>query len=195
MYEFSNTGSVLSGASGYMGSAYGLYGLAVDASGSVWGVYNTGSLQVPGGLVKLSNTGSYVSGANGYAGGGLWLPAEAKIDGAGNVWVADAGSPYASAELFGSVSEFSNSGLAISGANGYMGAGFYDSPYNFPAAVAYPSGIAIDGSGDVWVANQYGAPSFVTEFIGAAAPVMTPIAAGLPATPTADGSSKLGTRP
>ena len=26
-------------------------------------------------------------------------------------------------------------------------------------------------------------------------PVITPIAAGLPATPTADGSSKLGTRP
>jgi len=61
--------------------------------------------------------------------------------------------------------------------------------------VAYPSGIAIDGSGDVWVGNQYGYPSFLTEFIGAGTPVITPIAAGLTATPTADGSSKLGTRP
>jgi len=196
MYEFSNTGSVLSGASGYTnGTVYAAYGIAVDASGSVWGAYNTGSLRVPGGLVKLSNAGSYVSGANGYTGGGFWGPEEAAIDGAGNVWVADAGSPYASTESFGGVSEFSNSGLPISGANGYMGAGFYDSPYNFPAAVAYPSGIAIDGSGDVWVGNQYGYPSFLTEFIGAGTPVITPIAAGLPATPTADGSSKLGTRP
>jgi len=35
----------------------------------------------------------------------------------------------------------------------------------------------------------------IIEFIGAATPVITPTAAGLPATPTADGSSKLGTRP
>jgi hypothetical protein len=117
------------------------------------------------------------------------------IDGAGNLWVADRGSPYSSAELFGGVSEFSNSGLPISGANGYMGTGFYDSPYNFPAAVADPAGIAIDGSGDIWVANGNGAPSFVTEFIGAGTPVITPIVAGLPATPTANGTSNLGTRP
>jgi hypothetical protein len=51
----------------------------------------------------------------------------------------------------------------------------------------------VDGSGNVWVAN-YGYYS-VTEIVGAAAPVITPIAAGLPATPTADGSSSLGTRP
>jgi hypothetical protein len=35
----------------------------------------------------------------------------------------------------------------------------------------------------------------VVELIGLAAPAITPICAGLPATPTTDGSSSLGTRP
>jgi hypothetical protein len=35
----------------------------------------------------------------------------------------------------------------------------------------------------------------VLEFIGAATPVITPIAAGLPSAPTANGTSNLGTRP
>jgi hypothetical protein len=57
----------------------------------------------------------------------------------------------------------------------------------------YAASIAVDGSGDVWVANNPG--NTVSELIGVATPVVTPIAAGLPVTPTADGSSNLGTRP
>jgi len=56
-----------------------------------------------------------------------------------------------------------------------------------------PYFVAIDGSGNVWV-TCYGSAS-VTELIGAAAPVITPIAAGLPTTPTVNGTSSLGTRP
>ena len=52
---------------------------------------------------------------------------------------------------------------------------------------------ALDASGDIWVAN--GGNNTVTEVIGAAVPVITPIAAGLPATPTVGGVSNLGTRP
>jgi hypothetical protein len=56
-----------------------------------------------------------------------------------------------------------------------------------------PAGIAIDGSGDLWIMNENN--SNVIEFIGVATPVITPIAAGLPSTPTVNGTSNLGTRP
>ena len=61
----------------------------------------------------------------------------------------------------------------------------------------YPQSLAIDGSGNVWITNAKPLTNnpFVTELIGAATPVIAPIVAGLPATPTADGSSNLGTRP
>ena len=63
------------------------------------------------------------------------------------------------------------------------------------------SGIAIDGSGNVWVGNSYAAASstangYITEIVGAADPVITPYASNLPA--TAGGSvttNTIGTRP
>ena len=58
-----------------------------------------------------------------------------------------------------------------------------------------PFAIALDGSGNLWAASQGGGIIEIVEFIGVATPVITPIAAGLPATPTTDGSSNLGTRP
>jgi hypothetical protein len=77
----------------------------------------------------------------------------------------------------------SGSGTPISGLSGYSCNGI----------TTYQLGnIAIDGSGNIWAV---GACSSVLEFIGIATPVITPIAAGLPSTPTADGSSNLGTRP
>jgi hypothetical protein len=45
----------------------------------------------------------------------------------------------------------------------------------------------------VWVTNY--TTNTVTELIGAAAPVVTPIAAGLPSSPTSGGTSKLGSKP
>jgi PKD repeat protein len=186
--EFSSTGAALSGTYGYTNASLGSFsGIAIDASGSAWA-----AVLSQNSLVKISNAGSYLSGTNGYTGGGLCAPYQTAIDGAGNVWVTDVGQrTYPSPEFDGSVSEFSNAGLPISGANGYMGASFG----SFPGALSGPSSIAVDGSGDVWTTSHGPLTIFVTEFIGAATPVITPIAAGLPATPTADGSSKLGTRP
>ena len=83
--------------------------------------------------------------------------------------------------------EVSNAGTAISPSNG------------FPHTWYYPSGIAIDPSGNVWVGTENkdtstasnagttgpggaAAGGSVTEIIGAAVPVITPIAAGLPTT-------------
>ena len=57
---------------------------------------------------------------------------------------------------------------AISGSNGYQspGEGGDFSPYF----------VAIDGSGNVWVANADGN---LAEFVGAAVPVVTPVVANL----------------
>ena len=65
---------------------------------------------------------------------------------------------------------------------------------NRTALAEIDEGIAVDGSGNVWFTNHDSAGA-VEELIGAATPVITPIVAGLPLTPTADGSSNLGTRP
>jgi hypothetical protein len=54
-----------------------------------------------------------------------------------------------------------------------------------------PGAIAIDGSGDVWATNTYtnsNNVSTVSELIGAAAPVVTPLSAGVK-------NNQLGTRP
>jgi hypothetical protein len=104
-------------------------------------------------------------------------PNSIAIDGSGNVWIAAS---------FG-VAEFSSAGIALSPP--VYG---YDSVYG---GGIQPGAIAIDGSGDVWATNYYYPGNEVYELIGVATPVITPICAGLPATPTADGSSKLGTRP
>jgi sugar lactone lactonase YvrE len=211
--KFNSGGTAQSGAGGYTGGGLGApYGIAIDGSGDAWAV-NSNSRSIS----KLSNSGTAVSGASGYSGGGLDAAFAVALDGSGNAWVTDyvgsitefassgtpaSGSPYTGGGLNepigiaidgsgnvwatnsgdNSISEFSNSGSAITPSAGYLG-GSLNTPY----------GVAIDGSGNVWIANSGG--SSVTEFIGAATPVITPIMAGLPATPTLNGTSNLGTRP
>jgi secreted PhoX family phosphatase len=149
--------------------------IAIDSAGNAW-IANEDYDRVghTGSISKFSSAGTALSPPTGYTGGGLLNPVSIAIDGSGNVWTAN----------LGSVSEFSGAGAALSPSFGYGYAeGFFDSPQS----------IAIDGSGNAWVAND--GNYSVSELIGVAAPVITPICAGLPATPTVDGSSKLGTRP
>jgi len=133
--------------------------LAADDAGNIWVLnYNANVL-----TVYLDNGGSH-----GYSGGGLSTngcyftsgDCGLAIDGDSNVWVAnDTGT---------TVSEFNNSGSPISGSNGYsLGIGS-----------GTENGIAVDGSGNVWVVNSRSAPQLV-ELVGAAAPVVTPLAAGV----------------
>ena len=88
---------------------------------------------------------------------GLSTPTWMAIDGASNLWVTNNGNSYA-------LSEYNDSGNVISPTTGYQGGNLNT-----------PSFIAIDASGDVWVPNK-GANS-VTELIGAATPVVTPLSA------------------
>jgi hypothetical protein len=185
--KVSPAGSFLSGASGFTGGGLDSpWDIAIDGSGDAWilnfWIIGTAPLSFGGSVTKLSNSGTSLSGTVGFTGGGLSYPQALSIDGSGNVWVAN---NYQATTQLGVV-ELSSSGTFLSGANGYIGPSLGETRGG--------GGIAVDGSGDVWVTSWLGV-GFVVEFVGAATPVITPIVAGLPATPTADGSSNLGTRP
>src|SRR3984885_377499 len=187
--EFSNSGAVLSGTAGYSSPVLYAKGIAIDSNGNVWiagldaidGIYK---------IVEYSQSGSQLAiyplntAENGYN-----EPSALALDGAGNVWTANQpGVSYAGTP---SISELSSSGSFMSGSGGYTAGG----------QVSDPSSLAVDPSGDVWVTNGsiycYGGVNCntVVEFIGSAVPVLTPVAAGLPPSPTKDGRSKLATRP
>ena len=87
------------------------------------------------------------------------------IDGASYVWTANWQG--------GSISEFSSSGAAISGSNGYKASSNVTSGYSLSG----PFAIAIDGSGNAWVLNNQN--NFIMEVVGVAARVVTPILANL----------------
>jgi hypothetical protein len=166
--ELPSSGFLPSGIHTYTGGGLNVpYAIAIDSSGSAWIANSNGN-----NVIKLSNTGTVLSGVNGYTGGGLRGPNAIALDGAGNAWLANA--------FPNGVSELTNSGSSVSPSSGYSGATLPDN-----------GTVAVDGSGDIW--HTYN--DTVVEFVGAATPVITPIAAGLPVTPTGDGSSSLGTRP
>ncbi|MDP9051059.1 MAG: NHL repeat-containing protein [Acidobacteriota bacterium] len=144
-------------------------GIAIDHSGNVWIPNAAGNS-----ITKLSSSGSQVSGSP--FSGNTDQPESIAIDGSGNVWTAN--------ELGGSVSELSTTGATLSGPNGY---GFNDNSIDLPVAVA------IDGSGNVWIGNLSGtgaaaATGSITELVGAATPVVTPLSTGVK-------NNTLGTRP
>jgi hypothetical protein len=95
------------------------------------------------------------------SGGGLDMPGGIISDGLGDFWIANQGN--------NTISEFndvSSDGTPITGSTGYQGGGLDD-----------PIAIAVDGSGNVWVGNYASSAGSVTEFVGAAHPVVTPLAA------------------
>jgi streptogramin lyase len=142
------------------------YGVAIDGLGNVWATNRGGN----GSLSELNSSGQPITSSSGYSGGGLSFPYGIAIDGAGNAWAANNGGNA------DSISEISSAGTALSGDNGYVSFGMF-APY----------GIAVDGSGNVWVASD-NASGPLTEFVGVATPVVTPLSAGTT-------YNELGTRP
>ena len=161
---------------------------AVDASGHFWFSNDTGTAgTAPGNTTSYiipaystSTSGAAVtvtyteSAASSVFLGGLSNAKGVAIDGAGNVWFADAavgtGSKYA-------VTELSKTGAALSPTvvvtSTTQNGGFQ----KMNSLLNTPYGIAVDPSGNVWVsmvtANQV--LSILTEIVGAAVPVVTPI--------------------
>jgi len=151
--ELSASGAPLSPAGGFpLSNAYTSsldLSIAIDAHGNVW---LADGISENGGVQEMSAAGVNLSPYGGYSGGGTLGPKSVAIDGNGNVWVANSDND--------SVAEFSASGSPLSPASGFTGGGLHQ-----------PQGLAIDGAGDVWITNIWG----VTEIIGSAAPVVTPL--------------------
>jgi streptogramin lyase len=172
--KFSATGVAFASA-GIAGSGLDAsYGIAVDGADDVW-VTNEQSVTAAnnhhqGSVSEFSSAGVEMSGY-GYTGGGIYYPIAAAADSTGDVWFADYGSSAATL--------LANDGSAISGSSGYgvsqlsfTSAVALDASHNAWFAVqsgvgrvtpggvvtyymccSDPAGIAIDRSGNVWVAD------------------------------------------
>ncbi len=109
-------------------------GLGVDAGGNIW-VANYGGV-----VSKFSPTGAPLFPA-GITSGGLYDSDALAVDAEGDAWVPNDGSPGVNGG-FGTVTELSSAGQPISGTTGYSTGG-----------INYPTSIAIDTNGTVWVPN------------------------------------------
>lgn len=139
LYKISGTGAPLSGANGFAltGTASENPTLAIDTQDNVWvtNPYNNG-----GSVFKFSNSGALLSPAGGFTGGGLRTPLSIAIDGSNNAWVVNYAAPGPA------LSEFASDGSPIRTVG-------TTSPPNLP------TGIGIDGAGDVWISECYGVDS------------------------------------
>ncbi|HEX6496223.1 MAG TPA: NHL repeat-containing protein [Acidobacteriaceae bacterium] len=166
-------------------------GVGVDSLGNVW-VANSGILPVPcstdpaaliarlglpqrPSITEISPSGDTFTLSN-FTGGGLTLPWAVGIDGNDNVWISNFGRKRVS-EFCGARPENCPAGLKtgdpISPAGGYSSDG-----------LTRNTGLVIDPSGNVWLANNWlelpvqtnpGGREMVV-FVGLAAPVKTPMA-------------------
>jgi streptogramin lyase len=193
----SSSGSAISSSSGWGGTSLAFpVAVAVDADHNAW-VANQGGL-LP--VTKISADGTEVTnydcdcdGASGVAtdqggnvwianyygnsisevntcgklevdaamGGGLVRPQGIAIDGAGTVWVAN----------------YQGNSLSELGSSSSATAGMLLSPstgFGADASLLAPYGVAIDASGNLWVTNS--GKNTLTQFIGIATPVKTPLA-------------------
>ncbi len=107
-------------------------------------------------------------------GGGLSSPSAIAIDGSGYVWIANAGN--------NSVTELTNTGVAVSGSSGYTA-----------GSISSPSAIAVDTLGNVWVANQGSGSPSLTELSSTGANMgSSPYTGGGLSSPTAISFDGLG---
>jgi hypothetical protein len=174
------------------GPQYGPTGLAVDATDVGW-VANQSLVTGAAGTNQVGegfpdNGTVFYGGVLGFANNQATEPTGIAFDGNNNQWYTNYGS--------NSVSVFTSPGYlnavvsatAISPAGSAQGAG--NGGYTANGTMSGPAAIAIDPSGDVWVANtkSAGVGYSVTELIGVAAPTYVPLSA-------AQAAGKLGAKP
>jgi hypothetical protein len=141
----------------------------IDASGNAW-------VPEAGNVEKFTASGSNVSYTISSTASGISNPGGLSIDGAGDVWIASAGGANGQSAN-PDVLEVTSGGSLVAGesANGYTGSG----PVNTPIWTA------VDASGNLWVLNGNSSlgsgASTVTEYVGAAAPTYSPLAAAVAA--------------
>ena len=153
--EFTPLGLALSSSTGYSGG--GLHepaAIAIDLSGNAWvaNLNGTGESEFSG-YAPLSPSAGYPICAATYSHG-------VAIDASNQVWFSNefgyAGVTNAEGVAnAGCVSQLSNAGASL----GNYGAGYFDGPF----------GIAIDGTGNVWISNQSG--NSLTELSSTGVPI------------------------
>ena len=173
-------------------SSFFLNGTAVDASGNIWSPANSTSVTGTNALFEVSNGGTLLSPSSGYPATSNTVQQQSiAIDGLGRVYTAGY-RQHNGNDSSGAVQVFSASGALLgvfSGGTNNTAINTFLSPV--PANPWY-TGLAIDGSGNLWVAGNYG--TFATPYrtvamlVGFAAPVTTPAAAAVIA-------GKVGMRP
>ncbi len=155
-------------------SAYaGVVDLAFDSTGAFWVVNSacgtagntTSSTTVTYSSTTAGDPNTVVFGTPANVttalAGGLSTPRFGAVDGNNNLWFANSTtSPY-------SLSEFQNNGATTAPTAISPSTGFAKASAIFPG----PHGLAIDGSGNLWVSNT---SAVLSEVVGAAAPVVTP---------------------
>jgi len=135
-------------------------GLALDPAGNIWVANYLGDS-----VSQVSPTGAILS--SGFTGGGLNQPQGIAIDGAGTVWVVNFRGNSVT-ELAGAASPYPGQTLSPA-------AGWAPTPTSLQAFA-----LAIDPSGNLWITNF--AADSITELVGLATPVKTPLSA-LPKAP------------
>jgi sugar lactone lactonase YvrE len=142
--------------------------LVIDQSGNVWasdaqdGTTNHNDVIL---VTPTATTGTLVTG------GGAENTVGMAVDGSGLVYAA---SVTGGASNTGSLAVFNSSATPLSGGNGINGQ-FTVSGGSAQVPMDGPYFIAIDGSGNVWSQTN----TNVVEYIGAATPVLTPLAAAV----------------
>ena len=155
-------------------------GIAIDHSNNAW-VINTTGTPASGYVAEISSTGTITADTtSGH--GGINNPGGIAIDGAGNIWVASTGSGTSFTGQ--TVSELALVGGTLTALSPSVG---------FAHSYQGPGSLAIDGAGNVWVANSgtaaaSGVPGTITELLGSAVPAATSFA-------TAIKNGKLGATP
>jgi len=143
LVQVTSTGTVRSGASGYLlPSAGGALpaGIAVDAAGNTWTASGQNIVETNNGGFSIGEYGNQT-----FASGNTAYWSAVAIDPGGNVWALDYAN--SAAVILSAPNNYSLSGP-------YTGGGLN--------AATNPSALALDGFGHAWIANQ-GVTSVVTE--------------------------------
>lgn len=157
----SKTGDFISPSGGFTSNTFASpAGIVLDQQNNAW-ISNSTS---PGSITEL--LGSDPLASISLLGGGLDFPVSLSVDGAGSVWVANTAGPSGPGGTPGSVTEIPVDNVAT--------------PLGFQSTASTQKNLVIDAGGNVWIANTAATGSGsslggITEFVGAAAPVVTPV--------------------
>jgi len=111
------------------------------------------------------------------------------VDGAGDVWVANGSPVTIGSTSYFTVSEFNNSGTAITpGTTAGSVPGGYTAFTGASTSAASVRSLAIDGAGNVWIPDAVTGATILSEIVGAAVPAYTPLG-------TAPMNNRLGSLP